>query len=307
MTGQFDSPGTDRGIAMAKLDADVIVGEDRRLDIHELASEVPGHELVRRAASGVGMLVTHRNLFYGGNIRPRLHTRREGAVACKGDSRFIGQPKYTGMAATAFLVNERHVVTAGHFVDARHVGDLTVVFRYLAKEDWCDNLGSDSPPYDLEPSQLARVDRILYCSTAAATGDLAVLHLADAVDPATAIPLELAKRQSLRNGPGFSMIGHPRGLPCKAVVGSANLQTWPRVWSFDARSVQTDVDALQKNSGSPLLDRCGRVVGVMSHLTAPHAATSGCTPVLPEAPANAWCSRLDLIAELLSDLGIPGI
>lgn len=307
MTSQFNSPGTDKISAMATFNADVIVGEDRRLDIHELASGVPGHELVRRAASGVGMLVTHRNLFYGGSSRPRLHTRREGTVACKGASRFIGQPKYTGMAATAFLVNERHVVTAGHCVDARHVGDLTVVFRYLAKEDWCDNLESDSPPYDLEPSQLARVDRILYCSTAAATGDLAVLHLADAVDPATAIPLELARRQSLHIGPGFSMIGHPRGLPCKAVVGQADPETWPRVWSFDARWVRTDVDALQKNSGSPLLDPLGRVVGVMSHLTGPHAARSGGTLALPESPVAAWCSRIDLIADLLADLGIPGI
>ena len=292
---------------MVKLDADVILGDDRRLDIHELTPELPEHDRVRRAALGVGMLVTHRNLFYGGSSKPRLHTRREVAVACRGDPRFIGQPKYTGLAATAFLVNERHVVTAGHVVDARHVGDLSVVFRYLAEVDWRDNLDGDCPPYDLEPSQVARVDRILYCSTAAATGDLAVLHLADAVDPATAIPLELAKRQSLRNGPGFSMIGHPRGLPCKAVVGRADLQTWPRVWSFDARSVQTDVDALQKNSGSPLLDRFGRVVGVMSHLTEPHGGNSDYDRVLPETPGRAWCSRLDLIADLLADLGIPGI
>jgi hypothetical protein len=292
---------------VVKLDSDVILGEDRRLDIHELDPGVPGHDAVRRAASGVGMLVTHRNLFFDGSSKPRLHTRRETAVACKGESKFIGQPKYTGMAATAFLVNERHVVTAGHFVDCRHVDDLSVVFRYVAKTDWHNHLEGEAPPYDLEPSQLARVDRILYCSTAAATGDLAVLHLADAVNPATAIPLQLAKRQSLRNGPGFSMVGHPRGLPCKAVVGDGHRKEWPRVWSFDARSAQTNVDGLQKSSGSPLLDRFGRVVGVMSHRIDARTGNLEDASTLAENHCTSWCSRIDLIADLLAELGIPGI
>lgn len=277
------------------------------MEVYELGPDVPGHDLVRRAASGVGMLVTHRNLFFDGSSKPRLHTRRETAVACKSGSRFIGQPKYTGLAATAFLVNERHVVTAGHFVGSCHVDELCVVFRYVARPDWRNNLEGESPPYDLEPTQLARVDRILYCSTAAATGDLAVLHLADAVNAATAIPLELARRQSLRIGSGFSMVGHSRGLPCKAVVGDGNLKEWPRVWSFDTRSAQTNVDALQKSSGSPLLDRFGRVVGVMSHRTDSQTENLDGATTVAEHRFTSACSRIDLIADLLADLGIPGI
>lgn len=291
---------------MLKLDSGTKVGSDRRREICELAPDVPGHEVVLRAAAGVGMLVTHRNLYYGGSSKPRLHTRREVAPAGNGVGRFAGQPKYTGMAATAFLVNERHVVTAGHFVDSCHVADLSVVFRYVAQPNWRIHAHGDSPPYDLAPSQLARVDRILYCSTAAATGDLAVLHLADAVDPATAIPLPIAARQTIHCGPGFSMIGHPCGLPCKAVVGDGDLESWPRVWSFDARWLQTDVDAYQKNSGSPLLDRHGHVVGVMSHLA--HTSTSNAEGAAVSAGFRhwSWCSRIDLIADLLADLGIPG-
>lgn len=289
---------------MFKLDSDVILGEDWRLDLHELRSDVPGHDFVRRAAAGVGMLVNHRNLYFDGSRKPRLHTRRETAVACAGGSKYIGQPKYTGMAATAFLVNERHVVTAGHFVASLQVDDLCVVFRYVARTDWRNHLECESPPYELEASQLARVDRILYCSTAAATGDLAVLHLADAVNSATAVPLELARRQSLRNGPGFSMIGHPRGLPCKAEVADGHPGNGPRVWSFDARRAQTNVHGLQKSSGSPLLDRFGRVVGVMSHRT---DATTEKPDGSGDGHYTSWCSRIDLIADLLADLGIPGI
>jgi len=287
--------------------SDIIHGRDSRRDIFELDSTNPGHQLVRQAATGVGMLVSNQNLYYDGSSAPRLETNREAIEACKGDQKFIDQPKFTGVCATAFLINERHVVTAGHVVNTRSVSELTVVFRYYAEPDWRDHVKGDSKPYQLERAQLARVDYMLYCSASAPMGDLAVLHLADAVDPRVAVPLQIAPRQSLRNGPGISMIGHPRGLPCKAVVGDVDLKGWPLVWSYDSRSAQTNVDTFQANSGSPLLDPFGRVIGVMSSLPSPHEPRRGCIQVLPETPGTAWCSRIDLIADLLENLGIPGI
>lgn len=100
------------------------------------------------------------------------------------------------------------------------------------------------------------------------------------------------------------MIGHPRGLPCKAEVADGHPGNGPRVWSFDARRAQTNVHGLQKSSGSPLLDRFGRVVGVMSHRT---DATTEKPDGSGDGHYTSWCSRIDLIADLLADLGIPGI
>src|SRR5207302_2996986 len=74
------------------------------------------------------------------------------------------------------------------------------------------------------------------------------------------VPLSLGDDARLRDGQAVVALGNPRGLKHSVVAGVVSGRR-----NFQGRSmIQVAIPIEPGNSGGPLLDRAGRVVGVMT-------------------------------------------
>lgn len=146
--------------------------------------------------------------------------------------------------------NAGHVVTNYHVVG--NAQDILVTF-------------ADGRTYEAE---VAGVD---------ATNDLAVLKVEAGADLPQ--PLTLADASQLRVGQFVLAIGNPYGLDHTLTVGVISalervIQS-PEEAGFIGEAIQTDAAVNPGNSGGPLLDLHGRVVGVNSQIISPSGASAG--------------------------------
>lgn len=114
------------------------------------------------------------------------------------------------------------------------------------------------------------------------TNDLAVLELAaGAGDPK---PLTLGDSDALEVGRFVVAIGHPFGLDqtlTTGVVSGLGRVIESPDQGFIGEIIQTDAAINQGNSGGPLLDLDGRVVGVNSAIVSPTGASAGIGYAIP--------------------------
>jgi hypothetical protein len=140
--------------------------------------------------------------------------------------------------------------------------------------------------------------------------------------PGAPPPLVLADGASVRVGQRVLAVGDPAGLPATATQGIVSAVA-RRLGADGASYVQTDAPINHGNSGGPLLDESGRVIGVntlgsavlsgvafavrvddVRRLLAPYAAALpeplpepryGCrTCEQPHTPHDQWCTRCGL-------------
>ncbi|MGI6206663.1 MAG: S1C family serine protease [Anaerolineae bacterium] len=146
--------------------------------------------------------------------------------------------------------DEGHVVTNYHVVG--NAQDILVTF-------------ADGRTYEAE---VVGVD---------ATNDLAVLRVA--ADADLPQPLTLADASQLRVGQFVLAIGNPYGLDHTLTVGVISalerVIESPEESGFIGEAIQTDAAVNPGNSGGPLLDLRGRVVGVNSQIISPSGASAG--------------------------------
>ena len=116
------------------------------------------------------------------------------------------------------------------------------------------------------------------------SNDLAVLEVgAGANDPQ---PLALGKSDALEVGRFVVAIGHPFGLDQTLTTGVVSglgriIESPDR--GFIGEIIQTDAAINQGNSGGPLLDLDGRVVGVNSAIVSPTGTSAGIGYAIPAA------------------------
>ena len=116
------------------------------------------------------------------------------------------------------------------------------------------------------------------------SNDLAVLEVgAGANDPA---PLALGDSDALEVGRFVVAIGHPFGLDQTLTTGVVSglgriIESPDR--GFIGEIIQTDAAINQGNSGGPLLDLDGRVVGVNSAIVSPTGTSAGIGYAIPAA------------------------
>ncbi|MDE2659598.1 MAG: trypsin-like peptidase domain-containing protein [Acidobacteriota bacterium] len=114
------------------------------------------------------------------------------------------------------------------------------------------------------------------------TNDLAVLELASgAGDPQ---PLTLGDSDALEVGRFVVAIGHPFGLDqtlTTGVVSGLGRVIESPDQGFIGEIIQTDAAINQGNSGGPLLDLDGRVVGVNSAIVSPTGTSAGIGYAIP--------------------------
>ena len=130
--------------------------------------------------------------------------------------------------------------------------------------------------------------------------DLALLRLVD--DQSAGPPLELAPLDSLRPGQTAFAIGFPLGLGktiSHGIVTGIGRVLHDSTLSWLEPMLQTDVAVNPGNSGGPLLDDCGRVIGLVSRTSNPALGedigfavpVSVLAEVLPELARTGRISR----------------
>jgi serine protease Do len=100
----------------------------------------------------------------------------------------------------------------------------------------------------------------------------------------------------LRVGEEVFAIGNPFGLEqtlTRGIVSAVNRIVPGSTWSVREPMIQTDAAINHGSSGGPLVDRCGRVVGIN-------------TALLPDAQGIGFSIPIDLVRSLLPDLRDKG-
>ncbi len=161
-----------------------------------------------------------------------------------------GEATTGGRLGSGFLVDRRgRVLTNAHVVDDARTA--TVLFED-GTESEAEVLGSDE------------------------STDLAVLQVADV--PAGTRPLQLGRSAGLVVGDPVIAIGNPFGLDRTATTGiiSALKRSITAPNGFEIQNVvQTDAAINQGNSGGPLLDGRGRVLGINSQIATESGGSDG--------------------------------
>jgi S1-C subfamily serine protease len=159
-------------------------------------------------------------------------------------------PESGPSVGSGFLVDRRgRVLTNAHVIDEE--GDVTVVFDD-GTESRATVVGRDE------------------------STDLAVLKVGAV--PAEARPLPLGRSAGLAVGDPVVAIGNPFGLERTATTGivSAVKRTIEAPDRFPIQNViQTDAAINRGNSGGPLLDRRGRVIGINSQIATGSGGSDG--------------------------------
>ena len=146
---------------------------------------------------------------------------------------------------TGFLVNKEYIVTADHVVD----GCNEVTVRHKHKEYWTDVAARD-------PSN-----------------DLGLLRLEEPFSDTA----KLRGGKAVRLGEVISTYGYPLfgELSDSAKITQGNINSLAGIGN-DSRTIQFDAPTQPGNSGGPVLDSSGNVVGVVSHgLSKKYADQSG--------------------------------
>jgi S1-C subfamily serine protease len=153
--------------------------------------------------------------------------------------------------------------------------------------------------------------------------DLAVLRIRDV--PSAARPLPLGRSAGLAVGDPVVAIGNPFGLERTATTGivSAVKRTIEAPDGFAIQNViQTDAAINRGNSGGPLLDRGGRVIGINSQIETASGGSDGVGFAVPidtirpvaesilatGRPHHAWVGVLGtaITPAMAKALGLPG-
>ena len=103
---------------------------------------------------------------------------------------------------------------------------------------------------------------------------------------------ELGDSGALRVGEEICAIGNPLGLDqtlTRGVVSAINRRLPGAVWSLTEPLIQTDAAINPGNSGGPLVDPCGRIVGVT-------------TAMLTEAQNIGFAVPINLVREVIPEL-----
>jgi putative serine protease PepD len=178
----------------------------------------------------------------------------------------IPAPTVQGLGSGWLFDSNGHVVTNQHVVDDAE--KVTVAFQD-GTEVSARVVGSDR------------------------STDVAVLELEDVPDSAT--PLELGSTSALELGDPLVAIGSPLGLQGTVTSGivsglGRDIEA-PDGFTIDG-AVQTDAALNHGNSGGPLLDLDGRVVGMNAQIASDSGANSGIGYAIPVETVRSIAEQL---------------
>jgi S1-C subfamily serine protease len=195
------------------------------------ALTVPGWSTVPAAAESLSQVFRRVN---GSVVLVRT---REREVADEGESRFTN---VTGVGSGVLVSRGGHVITAAHVV---HVADEVVVESVDGERVRARVIASE-PDADVALLQLERV-------------------------PRGAVVARLADSDTVAVGDEVFVVGAPYGIGHTLTAGHVSARHKPNtVYSAMARAefFQTDAAINQGNSGGPMFNEAGEVIGIVSHI-----------------------------------------
>jgi S1-C subfamily serine protease len=179
----------------------------------------------------------------------------------------LDPPLVPQRAGSGFLIDERHIVTNQHVVGP--ADNVTVRF-HDGEEAQARVLGTD-------PST-----------------DVALLELSEEHEDAAVLPL--GSTESLRIGDPVIAIGSPFGLQGTVTTGIVSALDRdiraPDGFTIDG-AIQTDAALNQGNSGGPLLDGAGRVMGMNAQIATESGASSGVGYAIPIETVREIAAELE--------------
>jgi S1-C subfamily serine protease len=206
----------------------------------------------------------------------------------------VEQPKGLG---SGFLIDAAgHILTNAHVVDTA----TTVTVTYADGTE--------------QQAKVLAADPVI---------DIAVLDVG--APPASARPLPFGTSKSLTVGDPVVAIGNPLGYERTAttgIVSALKRQICSPNESSIPNAIQTDAAINQGNSGGPLLDRRGRVIGINSQIVSQGGGFEGIGFAVPidavhpvadgiiagRKPEHAWIGIVGepLTPAVAKQLGVPG-
>jgi putative serine protease PepD len=176
-------------------------------------------------------------------------------------------PGHPRAAGSGFLIDARHVVTNQHVVRAAR----TATVRFHDGEE------VEARVVGTDPST-----------------DVALLELPQEQEGASVLPL--GSSTSLRVGEAVIAIGSPFGLQGTVTTGIVSAVgrdiRAPDGFTIDG-AVQTDAALNQGNSGGPLLDAAGRVIGMNAQIATESGAHSGIGYAIPIETVRTIAEELE--------------
>jgi S1-C subfamily serine protease len=176
-------------------------------------------------------------------------------------------PGHPRAAGSGFLIDSRHVVTNQHVVGSAE----TVTVRFHDGEE------VEARVVGADPST-----------------DVALIELEEEQPGAAILPMGAS--QSLRVGEPVIAIGSPFGLQGTVTTGVVSAVgrdiRAPDGFTIDG-AVQTDAALNQGNSGGPLLDAAGRVVGMNAQIATESGVHSGIGYAIPIETVRAIAEELE--------------
>lgn len=234
-------------LADADFGPKIIFGDDNRQEVYSVA---PLWQTISQSIAGK-VSIDHIE----GN------TKLIGAPLSKkvcATNRFANQ--ITIPSCTGFLAKPNILITAGHCMKTpEDCSQFVWIFGYTLKNE------TDQTYTNVDPSRIYKCKNVIsrrFEDFGAV--DYTIIELDRPVVGRE--PLKLGFDATVSPGMQVTSIGHPSGLPQKLIDGASIIQIVD-----NDRTLDTDLDAFQGNSGSPVFDAStGVVLGITSHGHADH-------------------------------------
>ena len=218
-----------------------IYGSDDRIDSYEATTNV--HLLLRDSSVA---LVDQSNLIYQASTKTfsLISETLADRVGVCSDARYAEQP--AAAFCSGVLVTPTLVLTAGHCLQSS-VDCSTARFVFGYRKDTADTVQTTIPAQDVIGCK-----RIVKRNQEPTGADWALIELKAPAKNHSTLPLS---RANAVVGQDLLIAGYPSGLPLKLGTG--------QVLGVQSTHFETNLDTFGGNSGSPVTDSAGRLLGLL--------------------------------------------